>query len=460
MTTTLADTATSEALTRGGVTLEAVEAISTHAADTPFAREQRLAAWAAYDAIPMPSSRDERWRFTSLRGLDMAKVPALSAVPASSADAVQAWVERVAGEETGQAAARLVHANGQTVTENALAAKQLPDGVVYCSLERALREHPELVERHWGSAVSVAGSTSVDDKFAALQGATFAGGAFVYVPRNVSVDLTLHADVLHAGDGAHVSWRSLVVLEEGAHVRYVEEHVSVDGPESGGFSNAVVELVVGQGARLEYVTVQDYAVPMSHFATHRVLAERDSQVEWTAVGLGASRGKSRMEARLLGPGANVRLNGAYVLDGRQQLDYDTQQVHEAPNSYSDLAFKGVLSDRAHSVWRGIIDVRPGAQGTDSYQENRNLLLSKGAHADSIPGLQIEANEVRCTHGATISKVDPEQLFYLQARGIHRDEATRTIVQGFLTPLLDRVHPESVRDTVRDLLWARLERLGE
>ena len=216
---------------------------------------------------------------------------------------------------------------------------------------------------------------------------------------------------------------------------------------------------MGQNARLEYVTVQDYAVPMSQFSTHRVLAARDAQVEWTAVGLGASRGKSRMEARVMGPGANVRLNGAYVLDGRQQLDYDTQQVHEAPNASSDLAFKGVLAGRGHSVWRGIIDVRPGAQGTDAYQENRNLLLSKGAHADSIPGLQIEANEVRCTHGATLSKVDAEQLFYLRSRGISEDEATRTIVRGFFTPLLDRVHPESVRDAIRATLWERLERTG-
>jgi Fe-S cluster assembly protein SufD len=164
-----------------------------------------------------------------------------------------------------------------------------------------------------------------------------------------------------------------------------------------------------------------------------------------------------MEAHLLGPGASVRLNGAYFLDGNQELDYDTQQVHAAPNAFSDLAFKGVLADKAHSVWRGIIDVRPGAQGTDSYQENRNLLLNKGEHADSIPGLQIEANEVRCTHGATISKVDAEQLFYLQARGIPREEAVKTVVRGFYTPLLDRIHPEPVRDSIRDALWARMDR---
>jgi len=201
--------------------------------------------------------------------------------------------------------------------------------------------------------------------------------------------------------------------------------------------------------------VQDWPADVVTFSTHRLLAGRDAQVSWTTLGLGAARGKARLEVRMVGAGSNVKLTGAYFLDGRQSLDYDTQQFHEAPNAYSDLSFRGVLTDHAHSVWRGMIDVAEGAQGTDSYQENRNLLLSPSSHADSIPGLQIEANEVRCTHGATISKVDQDQLFYLEARGITRDEATRMIVRGFYTPALDRIEHEALREHIREALFARM-----
>jgi Fe-S cluster assembly protein SufD len=168
-------------------------------------------------------------------------------------------------------------------------------------------------------------------------------------------------------------------------------------------------------------------------------------------------GKSRMEAHLVGPGSNVKLTGAYVLDGQQQLDYDTYQLHAAGNATSDLAFKGVLRDKAHSIWRGMIAVAPGAQGTDAFQNNKNLVLNSGAHADSIPGLQIEANDVRCTHAATTSKVDPEQLFYLQARGITREEAVREIVRGFFMDVLERIEVEQVREQVKAALWQRIER---
>jgi Fe-S cluster assembly protein SufD len=256
-------------------------------------------------------------------------------------------------------------------------------------------------------------------------------------------------------DGA-VNWRALIVLEEGAEATFVEEYLSVDA-NAVGFSNAVVELVAGANARLHYVTVQDYAVPVQHFATHRVHADRDAQVDWSAVGLGASLGKSRMEAHLNGPGSNVKLTGAYFVDGSQQIDYDTYQLHAAANATSDLFFKGVLDDKAHAVWRGMIAVAPGAQGTDAFQNNKNLVLKSGAHADSVPGLQIEANDVRCTHASTTSKVDAEQLFYLQARGITREDAVREIVRGFFVDVLERIEVDAVREQVQAALWARMDR---
>jgi Fe-S cluster assembly protein SufD len=414
-----------------------------------FLTSARAAGAAAYEAAPMPTRKDEQWRFTRLRGVELADVPAFAG--AADLDAVRA---RVASSLTSavDVAGEVLHVNYETV-EGSLRTVDLPDGVVFTTLAAAEREHPELVERHFGQVVPTSDST--DDKFVDLNTMNLAGGVFLYVPRGVKVDLPFRADVVLTKGGA-VNWRALVVLEEGAEATFVEEYLSTDADYSG-FSNAVIELVAGDNSHLHYVTVQDYAVPVQHFATHRVHAHRDANVEWSAVGLGASQGKSRMEAHLLGAGSNVKLTGAYFLDGQQQLDYDTYQLHAAPNAFSDLAFKGVLNDKAHAVWRGMIAVAKGAQGTDAFQNNRNLILKSGAHADSIPGLTIEANDVRCTHASTTSKIDPEQLFYLQARGITRDEAIREIVRGFFADVLARIGVEQVREQVQAALWQRMER---
>jgi Fe-S cluster assembly protein SufD len=374
---------------------------------------RRRNAWEAWQSIPMPTRKDERWRFTNLRGFD-----------ASS-------LEQARGAEF-------------TLTE----AVDLPTGVVWCSLSDAVADHSDLVERLYGTVVGL--EDSVDDKFAAHTEAAWLSGAFLYVPKGVQVDQALTADI-SAVDAS--TWRALVVLEEGAQATYVESFTSADDAV---VLNSVVEVAAGAGSHLTLVTDQRLGTEVTHFGTHRVNAARDAQVEWVAVGIGGARGKSRMETHLQGPGSNVRLTGAYVLDGAQQIDYDTRQLHEAPNAYSDLAFKGVLSGKSRAVWRGTIDVAKGAQGTDSYQDNRNLILSNGAHADSIPGLQIEANDVRCTHGSTIGKVDPEQLFYLMARGMTREQATREIVRGFFVPVLERIPEGALRESVQDAIWQRLD----
>lgn len=410
---------------------------------------RRAIGQAAFETAPMPTRKDEQWRFTRLRGLELDQVPSFS--PATDVDAAR---ERVANSLTAtpNVAGELLHVNGETI-EDSIRTYDLPAGVIYTSMTAAASEHAELFEQHFGTVVPT--SDSCDDKFVNLNTAMTVGGVFLYVPRNTRVELPFRADVVLTPGGA-VNWRALVVLEEGAEATFVEEFLSTDA-EYTGFSNSVVELVAGANAHLHYVTAQDYAIPAQVFATHRVHAGRDARVEWTAIGLGASLGKSRMEAHLNGPGSNVKLTGAYFVDGQQQIDYDTYQLHAAANADSDLAFKGVLKDRAHAIWRGMIAVAPGAQGTDAFQENRNLILTSGAHADSVPGLQIEANDVRCTHASTTSKVDPEQLFYMQARGITREEAERELVRGFFADVLERIGVEQVRDQVREALWARMER---
>lgn len=431
-----------------------IEQLGEAAGDTPWMAEQRLAAWRAWGRAPMPTNRDEHWRFTNLRRVRIDEVPMHVGMPVAGSGTEAEVAARVAASltRTVETAGEVLHVDGATGVVD-ITPGALPEGVIFMTLRQAAVDHPGLLERHLGSVVPA--TEGVDDKFVALQRATMYDGVLLYVPRGVHVEKPLRADVVMTAAGA-VNWRALVVLEEGAEATFVEEYLSAD-ETSAGFSNAVVELVAGAGSNLHFVTVQDYAVPATHFATHRVVAQRDAQVEWSAVGLGASLGKSRMEVRLAGPGSNVRLTGAYFLDGRQELDYDTLQVHDAPNASSDLAFKGALAGRARSVWRGMIAVSEGAQGTDAFQENRNLLLESGAHADAIPGLQIEANEVRCTHAASVAKVDAEQLFYLQARGIDRETAVKEIVRGFFLPVLGRISVEAVRENVQAALWARMDR---
>ena len=234
----------------------------------------------------------------------------------------------------------------------------------------------------------------------------------------------------------------------------IEEFASAT-PELSGYSNAAVEIVVGQAAKVEYVSIQNLSRQTWHFASHHAKVERDAELDWVTGGFGSAKGKTRIQNDLAGQGATSRVTGAYFADGTQHLDYDTFQEHIAPNTTSDFAFKGALRDEARTVWRGMIRVEPGAQKTNAYQENRNLLLSKSAHADSIPGLEILANDVRCTHGATLGQVDREQLFYLMARGLSRGEAERLIVRGFFQDILDRVELETVRDALADALEARI-----
>ncbi len=370
---------------------------------------KRAAARERYDALPVPSNREEAWRYTNLRGFDP--------------DAFT----------TGPSAV--------TLSED-----ELPDGVVFGSLARAAAEHPQLVERHYGAVVAEG------EKFAAGNAARWDDGVFLHVAAGVEVDTPLRARLDVAGEGTAQYYRALIVLEPGARATFVEEFTS----DAAGYLNVVVELVVGDGAKLEYVTIQEHEHGTRQFGTHRATVGRDAELDWVAIGLGGTRAKSRMESYLADQGANVKVTGAYFLRKSEHADYDTTQEHAAPNTTSDLFFKGVLADSARAVWRGVIRVDKGAQRTDAYQENRNLLLSREAHADSIPGLEIEANDVRCTHGATAGRVDEDMIFYLRSRGIRRETAIRLIVEGFFANVYDRITLEPVRETLRQAVADRLE----
>jgi Fe-S cluster assembly protein SufD len=325
------------------------------------------------------------------------------------------------------------------VSEAGIEIVHAPEGVRF----EPLAEHPLL-----GTLVGA------DEKFAAHNAALWQHGLLVHVPKGVVVEQPLYVRVVNSVPGGSLFWRLLVVAEPESRFTVIEEYASTDEALEG-YSNAVVEIAVEQGAKVEYVSVQNLSHATWHFASHHARVERDAELDWVAGGFGSAKGKVRIQNDLAGPGATSRVTGAYFADGTQHLDFDTFQEHIAPNTTSDFAFKGALRDSASAVWRGMIRVEEDAQKTNAYQENRNLLLSKSAHADSIPGLEILANDVRCTHGATLGQVDREQLFYLMARGLSRAEAERLIVRGFFQDVLDRIELEPVRDALAAALEARI-----
>ncbi|HVP75621.1 MAG TPA: Fe-S cluster assembly protein SufD [Gaiellaceae bacterium] len=376
------------------------------------------AALEAYRALPLPDTTEEHWRFTDLKGFDP---------------------ESFVGGGTTEISTMLDLdvAGYATVTENGVEIERAPEGVRFEPL-------PEEYERLY----SLIGW---DEKFAAHNAAMWRHGLLVVVPKGVVVEQPLYVRIAATGQ---TFWRLVVVAEEGARASLIEEYAS-PAADTAAYSNAAVELFVEQGAKLEYVSLQNLSTETWHFASHHARVERDAELDWVAGGFGSKKGKTRIQNDLSGQGATSRVTGAYFADGEQHLDYDTFQEHIAPHCTSDFAFKGALRDRATAVWRGMIRVEPDAQKTNAYQECRNLMLSPAAHAIPIPGLEIMANDVRCTHGATVSRVDREQLFYLMSRGLPRAEAERLVVRGFFQNVLDRIELEPVRNAVTAALEARI-----
>jgi len=326
-------------------------------------------------------------------------------------------------------------------------ADPVADAPVVMPLALAAERLPGVVERHLGSLVEP------DSPFSARNDAYWTDGALVYVPRHVTVEEPIVLTNVLAQDGSALHWRTLVVLEEGAEATVFDQ--TVGGGADEGLVNGVVELVVGENATLRYVGVQDVSERTWVFGNERATVLRDGTLDWVTLGFGGANGKIFLETTLAEPGSSARVTGGYALHGRQHLDFDTRQEHAAPDTVSDLAYRGILADRGSAVWRGMIKVDPDAQRVDAFQESRNLLVSKKAHADAIPGLEILANDVRCTHAAAIAQIDPEQLFYLRSRGLSDERARRLVIEGFLGALLERFDEGPLRDALAAALDRRL-----
>ena len=424
------------------------------AAHPDWLRDRKLADLQTYEELPAPDSTTmEDWRRTDLSSL---RFDALRpAGPHAEGDAPDASL-RANFERGGEGGAVLVQQPGHRTSMSVPAALS-DQGVVVTTLEEACLTHGELVQRHLEHEVVPAAA----GKFAALNAAFWRGGVFVLVPRGVHAEVPVWA-TFAAGDGSGegletVLPRSLVVVEEGGSLVFTDEYSA--GPARGGrVSSAVTEVILGDGASIQYLVLQQWPDDVTHVATHRVHLGRDARAELVVAATGAAVSKVYMEVAMMGQGSTARISGLVIGDGQQHFDYQSLQDHFAPNCLSDLLVKGALRDEARSVYSGLIKIRKDAQHSDAYQANRNLLLSSKAHTDSIPKLEIEANDVRCTHGATVGQVDAEQLFYLQSRGFSIKEAQDTLVHGFFQPVIDRIALPRVRDQIHEAIDSALRDL--
>ena len=432
-----------------GFTRESLEAlIASRPFEPAWMRDVRWESWRVLQDTPKPARTDEAWRrtdFSALKFEDIGSVPPATSV-ALALKKTPALVKNVLKDR--RASGALLAADG-AVSRVALSEGLAARGVLFADMDTAIERHGELIRRYFMSEVVKAN----DGYFAALHGAFWQGGAFLYVPAGVEVPLPLRA-ATWLSERAVSFGHTLIVLEPGARAVFIDEYAS-RATDRQALACGAVEMRLGAGAQLDYVHWQDWGRNVFNFTHERAKLERDATLHWIVAGLGGRLTKSFLDSRLAGPGATALMSGVYFADGAQHLDYDTEQNHVADHTKSDLLYKGALKDKARAVWQGNIHVYPAAQRTDAYQANRNLLLSREARTDSIPGLEIEANDVRCTHGSAASQIDREEVFYLMSRGIPQRVSEQLIVNAFFQPVLDRIPHDSVRHRLEESFAAKM-----
>lgn len=427
-----------------GFSREAVEELSHRRNEPDWLLQKRLQAWETYEQTPMPQRTDEEWRRTDIRDLPIDDVAPFAELGkrVSSRDELPESV-RTSLEDAGELSGLVVQ-DDSTIIYHEVDPSLAAQGVIFVDLDTAITEHPELLQKYFMAEGSVPAS---DNKFSALHGAFWTTGTFIYVPANVEVELPFRAYSTLSTPGIGTFFHTLIVAEENARVTFIDNCQS-ETMDTESISDNVVELHAASGAELRYIQIQDWGRNVWNFHTQHAVVAQDAAIKSLNVALGSMLSKSMIFSTLAGAGSLAEMLGLYFADEDQHLDFQTRQSHQSPYASSDLLFKGTVKDQARTVYSGTIVVAPKAHGTDAYQANRNLSLSPKARVDTIPKLEIEANDVRCTHGATISQIEEEYIFYLMSRGINRTEAEKLIVDGFFDEVIERVPVESVQQTVR------------
>jgi Fe-S cluster assembly protein SufD len=422
-----------------------------HARKEPaWSIQQRREAWQTFLEKDWPQRSDEEWIRTDIRLFKLNQY----SLPTQSRDQ---WSRSGGSANTGVSSLLTegVSLAGDTTAINSapatsrLNAKWSDKGVLFGSLDELINSHGDVIQKHLFSR-------AVDpnyDKFSALHAACWSGGQLLFVPRNVVIDEPLHCLSALTNGGADFG-HTLIVLEEGAEATIMCETAS-DSPSSGGFHCGATEVILAPSSRLRLVSLQNWAHGVWHFAHQKAIVGRDASIQWTIAAIGSRLSKVNQHVELVGRGAESQVNGVLFTEGKQHISYHTLQHHAAPDCRSDFLYKSALQDQSRTVWRGMIKVDPLAVKTNGYQRNDNLLLSSSARADSIPGLEIQCDDVRCTHGSTSGKVDEELIFYAQSRGLTRKEATRLIVSGFFQQIFDRITIESVREALGQAILRRV-----
>jgi Fe-S cluster assembly protein SufD len=434
-----------------GLSAEAVEALSASKQEPGWMRDRRWAAWKLSQELPMPTGTEEEWRRTDLRGLDLhAYQPLPPAVPAVQRleELPEVLLQHAALPET-TIGGLVLHQDGSMLwcsLEEALRRQ----GVIFCDLDTAVQQYPELVQPHFMTEAVPVGT----NRFTALHGALWNGGVLLYVPRGVAVALPLQALAAHMTAGGMEQSHTLLIADTQSQVTFVDERVS-GTPDLPGLHNGVVELYLKAGAQVTYLQYQNWSRRLWGFAYQRAVLAADSHLRWAVAALGSRVHWTALQVQLREPGSSSKLFGLTLVDGRQHLDFQTCQDHLAPHTESDLLFKSALLERSRTVFRGVVWLRPQAQQTNAYQANHSLLLSPKARADALPILEIEADDVRCKHGSTTGRIDDEQIFYLMSRGLSHQEAQRMIVQGFFETVITEFPVEGLQEKIRLALNARI-----
>jgi Fe-S cluster assembly protein SufD len=410
-------------------------------------RQMQFEGWETFESLPMPARTDEKWRFASVKSIDLSPYTRPQSVSAS------AGAELLARSRGVQdAAGRMVFANDQLLRREVLSDALKRRGVIWEPLDSASRDHEEIFRKHFMAQDVVLGSK----KFAALHKARVTSGTFLYVPRGVEIELPIEVFHWLHGSGGSTFPHTLLIADDMSKVTLVDYFESADA-DAPGFACGVNDLYAGAGAKLTYIAVQNWSRKTLAFHINSTQVGRDASAIGMHMNLGASYTRSESVSRLIGAGGRSDMLSLAVAGGAQEFDQRTLQDHRERNTTSDLLYKNSLADKARTIFAGLIRVEPHAHYTDAYQKVRNLLLSDDAEANSMPGLEILADQVRCTHGATSGQIDDEELFYMLSRGIPRNVAQQLIVFGFLDEVVQRLQAPAVEEKLRDFVRRKFER---
>jgi Fe-S cluster assembly protein SufD len=402
----------------------------------------RQRGWEDFQKLPAPAAKDEKWRFSNVRALSLDAFR----YPGAVADAA-ALTARSTG--LGESAARFVFGNNRLLSATAPAADLVAAGLVIMTLEEAATKHADLVQKHFMAQEAKLGSA----KYAALHRSGPINGVFIRVPKNLEVAQPIEIFHWVEGESSAVFPHTLVVCERHSKATVVDCFRSADGAPA--FACGVNDLVVEEGAKLNYVAVQQWSPSSVAFHLNSTIVGRDASCLGMQVNLGGKFVRNENYSRMVSEGARSDMLSVNIASDEQMIDQRTFQDHAKPNATSDLLYQNALTGKGRTVFSGVIRVEPGAHKTDAYQKVRNIVLSDDAEANSMPGLEIEADDVRCTHGATTAQIDDRELFYLEARGIRPDAARQLLVMGFFNTVLDRLPDARLRGHIEGLVEARL-----